>query len=79
MTGGSGFEFWQMKILFLLHSVQTGYGAQSASCLMDTGCRFTGIKWPEREDDNSPLSGVEIKTVELYLHSPMRFHAVVLN
>jgi hypothetical protein len=72
MTGESGLEFRQTQILFLLHNVQTGCRTHSASCLMDTGGPSTEIKWPDREADNSPLSGVGIKTVELYLQSPIR-------
>jgi len=39
-----------------------------------------GVKRPEREADNSPLSSVKSKEcVELYLYSPIRLHGVVLS
>jgi hypothetical protein len=34
---------------------------------------------PVSEDENSPPSSAEVKNVELYLHSPIRLHGVVLN
>jgi len=35
--------------------------------------------FPGREADHSPTSSAEVKEcVELYLHSPTRFHGVVL-
>jgi hypothetical protein len=38
-----------------------------------------GIKWPVREADHSPPSSAEIKEyVELYFHSPIPLHRVVL-
>jgi hypothetical protein len=38
------------------------------------------LKQPEREADHSPPSSAEIKEfVELYLHSPIRLHGVVLS
>jgi hypothetical protein len=37
------------------------------------------IKRPGRETDHSPPSGAKVKEcVELYLHSPIRLHGVVL-
>jgi hypothetical protein len=39
-----------------------------------------GIKRPGREADHSPPSSAEVKEwVELYLHSPIRLHGVVLS
>jgi hypothetical protein len=39
-----------------------------------------GVKRPEREADRSPPSSAEVKEcVELYLHSPIRLHGVVLS
>jgi hypothetical protein len=38
------------------------------------------IKRPERETDHSPPSSAEVKEfVELYLHSPICLHGVVLG
>jgi hypothetical protein len=39
-----------------------------------------GVKRPEHEADHSPPYSAEVKEcVELYLHSPIRLHGVVLN
>jgi hypothetical protein len=39
-----------------------------------------GVKRPEREADHSPPSKAGVKEcVELYLHSPIRLHGVVLS
>jgi len=42
---------------------------------------FPGIKWPEREADHLPpsVSAEDEECVELYIHSPIRLHGVVLN
>jgi hypothetical protein len=38
------------------------------------------VKHPGHEADHSPLSSAEVKEwVELYLHSPIRLHGMVLN
>jgi hypothetical protein len=42
--------------------------------------QWVGVMRPGREADHSPPSGAEIKEyVELYLHSPIRLHGVVLR
>jgi hypothetical protein len=39
-----------------------------------------GVKRPGREADHSPPSSAEVnKCVELYLHSPIRLHGVMLQ
>jgi hypothetical protein len=39
-----------------------------------------GVKLPEREADHSPPTSAEVKkNVDLYIHSPIRLHGVVLN
>jgi hypothetical protein len=44
------------------------------------GALSLGVKWPGLEADHSPPSSVEVKgCVELYLHSPIRVHGVVLH
>jgi hypothetical protein len=43
------------------------------------GALSLGVKRPEREDEHSPPSSAEVKCVELYLHSPIRLHGVVLS
>jgi hypothetical protein len=50
--------------------VQTGPGAQPASCTMGTGS-FPGVKRPGRGVDHPPPSSTRVKErVELYLYSP---------
>jgi hypothetical protein len=44
------------------------------------GALSLGLKRPRREADHSPPSSSEVKEwVELYLHSPIRLHGVVLS
>jgi hypothetical protein len=44
------------------------------------GALSLGVKRPGREADHSPPTSAEVKEwVELYLHSPVRFHGVVLS
>jgi hypothetical protein len=44
------------------------------------GVHSLGVKRPGREADHSPRSSAEVKElVELYLHSPIRLHGVVLS
>jgi hypothetical protein len=38
-----------------------------------------GLKRPGRDGDHSPLLAPRSRTMELYLHSPIRLHGVVLN
>jgi hypothetical protein len=45
------------EMIFLITSVQTGYGAHPVSCTMGTGCPFHGGKArPGREPDHEPPS-----------------------
>jgi hypothetical protein len=44
------------------------------------GALSLGVKRPGRETDHSPPSSAEVKECqELYLHSPIRLHGVVLS
>jgi hypothetical protein len=44
------------------------------------GALSLGVKWPGCKADYSPPPGVEVKEcVELYFHSPIRLHGVVLS
>jgi len=65
----------------LRHRVQTNSGAQPASYQMGTGESFIGSKdtgawsWP-------PLTSIFCRSydcMELYLHSPIRLHGMVLK
>jgi hypothetical protein len=47
---------------------------------MGTRGSFLGLKRPGREADHSPPLSADVKEcVELYLHSPIRLHGVVLS
>jgi hypothetical protein len=64
----------------LHHRVQNGSGAHPASCPMGNRGSFPGVKHPGREADHMPPSSAEVKEcVELYLHSPVCLHCVVLS
>jgi hypothetical protein len=62
------------------HRVQNGSGAHPASYPMGTRSSSLGVMRPGREADHSPPYSAEVKEcVELYLHSPIRLHGVVLS
>jgi hypothetical protein len=64
----------------LHHRLQNGSVAHPASYPLGTRRSFLGGKRPGREADHSPPSSAEVKElVELYLHSPIRLHGVVLR
>jgi hypothetical protein len=64
----------------LHHRVQNGSGAHPTSYSVGTRGSFPEVKRPKREADHSPPSSTEVKEcVELYLHSPIRLHGVVLS
>jgi hypothetical protein len=64
----------------LNHRVQNTSGAHSASIQWVPGALSLGVKRPGSEADYSPPSSAEVKEwVELYLHSPIRLHGVVLS
>jgi hypothetical protein len=64
----------------LKRRVQKGSGANPASYPMGTRVLSLGVKRPGHEADHSHPSSAEVKElVELYLHSPIRLHGVVLN
>jgi hypothetical protein len=64
----------------LHHRVQTGSGAHPASYPMCAGNLPLGVKRLRRKAVYSPPSSAEVKEcVELYLHSPIRLHGVVLS
>jgi hypothetical protein len=64
----------------LNHPAQSGSGDHPASYPIGTRGSFLDVKRPGRETDHSPPSSAEAKEcVELYLHSPICYHGVVLN
>jgi hypothetical protein len=85
---GYGLDDWGSRVQFLVgaenfshhHLTQKGSGAHPASCTVGTRGSITGVKRPGREADHSPLSSAKVKEcVDLYLHSPMHIHGVVLS
>jgi hypothetical protein len=75
---------WTSGVLFaagardfsLLHNVHTDRGAHSASYTMGTGCCFQGVKRPGREADHLVP---RLRMMELYLHSPICLHGIVVS
>jgi hypothetical protein len=64
----------------LHHRVRNGSVATQPPIQWVPGALFLGVKRPVREADHSPPSSAEVKEcVELYLHSPIRLHGVVLS
>jgi hypothetical protein len=64
----------------LHHRVQNGSGVHQASYRMGIRGSFPDVKRPGREADHLPPSSVQVKRwVELYLHSPILLHGVVLS
>jgi hypothetical protein len=77
---GVGVRVWYGQKVSLLHVVQTGSGAHPASYRMGTGDSFPGGKaagawsWPL---NSNKYRGQE--NVDLYIHSSIRLHGVVLS
>jgi hypothetical protein len=64
----------------LFHSVQTGSGAHPASYSMGNRGSFLGDKAAVGMKLTTHLHlVVRLRMTEIYLHSPLRFHGVVLN
>jgi hypothetical protein len=64
----------------LRHRVQNGSGAHPASYPMGTRALSLGVRRPGREADHSLPSSADVKEcADLYLHSPIRLHSVVLS
>jgi hypothetical protein len=63
-----------------LGRVKNGSGAHPASYPMGTRGSFPGVKRPGRESHHSSPSSAEVnECMELYLHSPIHLHGVVLS
>jgi hypothetical protein len=63
----------------ILHSIQTGSGAQPASYPMGSRGSFPRVKWQGCEADHSPPFSAKVKNGEPYLHFPICLHGMVLN
>jgi hypothetical protein len=63
--------------LYLLHGVQTSFGAHPVFCPMGTGGSFPGGK---AAGDHSPPISAEVKNGgAVYLHCPISLHDLALN
>jgi hypothetical protein len=70
----------RVGIFSLHHLVLVCSGAHSASYPMSIGGSFPEIKRPVREANQSPPSSAEVnECAELYHHSPVSLHGVVLS
>jgi hypothetical protein len=64
----------------LHHRLQNGSGAHPAPIQWVPGALSLGVKRPGPEADHSPPYSAGVKEcVELYLHSPIHLHGVVLS
>jgi hypothetical protein len=43
------------------------------------GTPSLGVKWPGNEADHTPPSSADVKSVELYFHSPIHLHGMALG
>jgi hypothetical protein len=55
-----------LRILFSLRVFQTGTEVHP----LGSGVLSPGVKWPGREDDHSPPSSAEFKTMWIYTSTP---------
>jgi hypothetical protein len=68
--GGVGIPVPVGQEFSLLHVIQTGSGAHTASYPVDAGDSFTALKWPEREADHPPPTSFEVKKTWVYISTP---------
>jgi hypothetical protein len=69
-----------LGVLFTTAVSRTALGSTQLPIQWIRGTLSLGVKRPEREADHSSPSSAEIKEwVELYLHSPIRLHGVVIS
>jgi hypothetical protein len=71
---------WGLGIFFFTTASRTALGPTHPPIQRVPGALSLGIKRPGREADQSPPSSAEVKEcMELYLHSPIRLHGLVLS
>jgi hypothetical protein len=71
--GGGSSSPGRVKKFSLLHIVQTGSGVHPTSYKLGIGVSFPGVKPQGREADRGQ------ENVDLYIHSPIRLHGVMVN
>jgi hypothetical protein len=73
------YEMWTVHSLSCMNC-RPALGPTQSPIKWVPGVPSLGVKWPEREADHSPPSSAEVKEcVELYFHSPISLHGVVLS
>jgi hypothetical protein len=79
--GVLGFDSRRGRGIFLFTTAsRTALGPTQPPIQWVAGALFLGVKRSGREADHSPPSSAEVKEcMELYLHSPIRLHGVVLS
>jgi hypothetical protein len=76
-----GFNSWQGLEIFLFTTMsRMALGPTQSPIQWVLGALSMEVKWQVHEADHSPPSSVDIKEcMELYLHSPIRLHGMVLS
>jgi hypothetical protein len=78
--GVLGFDSRGELGIFFTTVFRTALGSTQPPIQWVPGALSLEVKWPCREADHSAPSSAEVKEcVELYLHSPIRLHGVVLS
>jgi hypothetical protein len=70
----------ELGILLFTTVSRTALGLTQLPIQQVLGALSLGVKLLGQEADHSPPSGADVKEyVELYLHSPIRLHGIVLS
>jgi hypothetical protein len=74
-------DSWRGLGIFLFTTAsRTALGPTQPPIQLVPGALSLGVKRPGREADHLPQSSAEVKElVQLYLHSPIRLHGMVLS
>jgi hypothetical protein len=59
-------------------SSRPGVGSTQPPVQWVLGALSLGVKWLGHEADHSLPSNAKVKNVDLYIHSPIRLHGIVL-
>jgi hypothetical protein len=71
---------WMIGVLVFTTASRLALGPTQPPIQRVPGAFCLGVKRPAREADHSPPSSAEVKEyVELYFHSSIRLHGVVLS